>query len=425
MFSTIRRRTSLAAALRVALSAAILAAASAAPAAAQQVYPQTLYWGAGLIDIPVAWTAPLTGDFAINYSNKTFDRGDPGAPKINYNDRQNSQLTMSMSFLGHLETGVAFYSSNPEWGFFGQATVVNQDQLRDRGGLMKWIPSLAVGARNVGPYGHIDRFGAGYKLCPPQGGPGCPTTEPGSPNYRHIADNLHQSFDTKNTIYGVATEAFSLSDIRAGWPSTGLSFSVGYGNGLFKDHGDLDAGLYASHDNGGLFWGLKTDFSPARLTTVSLMFEDNSWDYNVGATVDYRGIKAGLYLTELGSGSARRDTAPGLLYHYQKFAFTVGWQSNIFALLRGDFLRGRVAELERRREALLAEINERQQRIAALENEINRYEAQNLLELEQRRAEAEAQLRAEREALQRLQERLQAIERQNPPANPPAKPPRR
>ena len=64
------------------------------------------------------------------------------------------------------------------------------------------------------------------------------------------------------------------------------------------------------------------------------------------------------------------------------------------------------------RQALLAEIQERQQRIAALELEINRYEAQNLLELEQRRAQAEAELRAEREALQRLEDRLKRVETQ-------------
>ena len=103
------------------------------------------------------------------------------------------------------------------------------------------------------------------------------------------------------------------------------------------------------------------------------------------------------------------------LYNYSKVAFTVGWQSNIFALLRGDFLQNRAAELERQRQGLLAEIAKRQQRIAALELEINRYEAQNLLELEQRRAQAESELRAEREALRRLEERLRRVEQQAPP----------
>jgi hypothetical protein len=53
--------------------------------------------------------------------------------------------------------------------------------------------------------------------------------------------------------------------------------------------------------------------------------------------------------------------------------------------------------------------------VQALELEINRLEAQNLLELEQRRVEAEAQLRSEREALQRLEERLKVLEGRNPP----------
>ena len=42
-------------------------------------------------------------------------------------------------------------------------------------------------------------------------------------------------------------------------------------------------------------------------------------------------------------------------------------------------------------------------------------EAQNLLELEQRRAQAEQELRAEREALQRLEERLRRLEQNTPP----------
>ncbi len=132
--------------------------------------------------------------------------------------------------------------------------------------------------------------------------------------------------------------------------------------------------------------------------------------------MEYRGLRAGAYLTELTAGSAE-DNAVGsdVYYNYTKFAFTLGWQSNIFALLRGDFLQGRVAELERQREGMLAEMNARQERIQSLELEINRLEAQNLLELEQRRVEAEAQLRAEREALERLEERLRMLEQRQPP----------
>jgi hypothetical protein len=381
----------------VVIAAAVGLAALARPLAAQQTYPQTLYWGAGLIDIPVAWVAPLSGDFALNYSGKTFEKGDQTITKINYNDQLNSQLTFSVSVFGRVEAGVAFYSSNPEYGFFGQALVINEEDYRGRPG--GWfIPSIAFGVRGIGPYGQIDRFGIGYSLLPP---------DPGSPNYRHVADSIHESFDTSPTVYGVGTKSFSLADIRSGWPDVNLSISVGYGNGLFSDDGEL-GDAYAKNSTGGLFGGLKVDFTPTPNAVLSLMAENNAWDFNVGASLDWRGMRFGLYWTELGAGSAQsadntsEERAARAIYNYSKFAFSLGLQSNIFALLKGDFLRARVTQLERQREVLLAEIQTRQQRIAALELEINRYEAQNLLELEQRRAAAEAELRAEREALRRL-----------------------
>jgi hypothetical protein len=394
----------------VVIAAAVGLAALARPLAAQQTYPQTLYWGAGLIDIPVAWVAPLSGDFALNYSGKTFEKGDQTITKINYNDQLNSQLTFSVSVFGRVEAGVAFYSSNPEYGFFGQALVINEEDYRGRPG--GWfIPSIAFGVRGIGPYGQIDRFGIGYSLLPP---------DPGSPNYRHVADSIHESFDTSPTVYGVGTKSFSLADIRSGWPDVNLSISVGYGNGLFSDDGEL-GDAYAKNSTGGLFGGLKVDFTPTPNAVLSLMAENNAWDFNVGASLDWRGMRFGLYWTELGAGSAQsadntsEERAARAIYNYSKFAFSLGLQSNIFALLKGDFLRARVTQLERQREVLLAEIQTRQQRIAALELEINRYEAQNLLELEQRRAAAEAELRAEREALRRLEERLERIERGAPP----------
>ena len=66
-------------------------------AAGQQEFPQTLYWGSGLIDIPVAWAMPLSGDFALGYSGKRF-RTDPVTTRLNYDDRMNSQFTFSTAF---------------------------------------------------------------------------------------------------------------------------------------------------------------------------------------------------------------------------------------------------------------------------------------------------------------------------------------
>ena len=404
---------------RAAWAAVLFAASTAAahPAQAQQEYPATLYWDSGLIDIPTAWVAPLSGDFALNYSGKRFEPDPQSTEKLNYSGRLNSQLTFSMAFAGRAEVGVAAYSSNPEAGGFARALLLREDDFRRQGGAAKWfIPSLAVGVRNVGPFKRIDRFGTGYDLIAP---------DATNPNARHVADALHQDFSTANSFYGVATKTIALTDIRPTWPDVSFGLTVGMGNGLFSNHGSIPRGDYAKNATGGLFYGIKTDFAPTPNLTLSLMGENNAWDFNIGASAVYRGLRAGLYVTELGAGSANVDPLQPqtTFYNYQKVAFTLGWQSNIFALLRGDFLQSRVARLERTRNELLAEITNRQQRIASLELELNRYEAQNLLELEQRRQQAEAELRQEREALRRLEERLRRVESQNP-QNPP-RPPQR
>ena len=404
--------------LRVSRAALVVAAASLVTArsvGAQQDYPQTLYWGAGLIDIPVAWVAPLSGDFTMNYAGKIF-RVDASKPKLNYNDKINSELTFSMSAFGRLEVGIAAFSSNPEQGFFATGLLLREDDFRRRGGAGRFLPSIGVGVRNVGPYKRIDRFGIGYDLLPPNGL---------DPDATHVADSLHARFNTANTVFGVATKGFSLSEIRPNWPDLNLSFTAGYGNGLFKEDGGLGK-RYSGHSTGGLFYGVKSDFAATPNVLVSVMAENNAWDYNLGASVLYRGIRGGLYVTEVAGSKSTSgvDDPATALYNYSKVAFVVGWQSNIFALLRGDFLSSRAALLERQRQELLAEITRRQQRIAALELEINRYEAQNLLELEQRRAQAEAELRQEREALKRLEDRLKRVEQQNPttPTTPPPTP---
>jgi hypothetical protein len=199
-----------------------------------------------------------------------------------------------------------------------------------------------------------------------------------------------------------------------------LAATVGYGNGLFKDDGGLGS-LYAKHATGGYFYGLKTEFHPTGNFSMSVMAENNAWDYNVGTSLNYRGIRGGIYITELGAGKAQPDSSrPGSgIYNYSKVAFTLAWQSNVFALLRGNFLQSRASVLERQRQTLVAMIAQRQQRIAALELEVNRYEAQNLLELEQKRAQAEAELQQERESLQRLEERLRRIEAEQGQTSPP------
>lgn len=389
-------RWSIVAAVTIALGAA------SSDASAQQEFPQSLYWGSGLIDIPVAWASPITGDFAISYSGKRF-RLDPIATKLDYSDRLNSQFTASASLFGRLEGGVAFFSSNPEYGFFVRGVLVREEDLAARGGMLSWLPAVAVGARNLGKYSHIDRFGIGYRLLPPT---------PDEPDATHEPDSLHLGFDTAPTLYAVATKSVTLSQLNERWPGVGVSLTLGVGNGLFSDNGGLGA-AYASNATGGLFYGATVDIPASPDLRFTLLAENNAWDFNVGAAAAYRGIRAGVYVTELGAGSGSGSAlAPQGFYSYRKVAFTLGWQSNVLALLRGDFLQKRADRLARERDQLLADIGARQRRVAALEIELDRYEAQNLLELEQRRAAAEVQLRQEREALRRLEDRLKRVEQQ-------------
>lgn len=398
-------------AVRFGVAAVGLAMAWGSALPAQQVYPQALNWGSGLVDIPVAWVAPVSGDFAATYSGR-FLQQDPELTKLSWSTRVNQKLALSMAGWGRLDVGFAAYSENPEYGFFGKALLLNENDVAES--FAHWfMPSVAVGIRNVGPYSHIDRFGSGYALLPSQDGTG---------NMQHQPDSLHRNFSTANTMYGVASKTWSLRQFRATMPDIDLGLTVGYGNGLFKDDGGLGS-AYAHHATGGLFYGANMNFTPSPHLTLTVMGENNAWDYNAGVSLLYRGLRAGMYVTQIGAGSAP-TFAPGRFSgDYQKVAFAVGWQSNIFALLHGDFLQRKESALLSLRQGLLAEIATRQQRIAALELEINRYEAQGLLDLEQRRAAAEVQLREERASLERLEDRLRRVEQQLPPDTTPTKPP--
>jgi hypothetical protein len=397
----------------VAQLAAFTALAAAAPRAhAQQSYPQTLYWGAGLIDIPVAWVAPVSGDFAISFSGQTFNSA-VASPQLAALDGFNTNGAFSLSLFGRAEIGLAIYSDNPEWGVFASGLILDEENYRIRTGASHWIPSVAIGLRNVGPYTHVDRYTIGYELVP---GP------PAGPAVDHQADSLHMNFKTAMTVYGVVTKSFALNEIKSNWGRTNVSVSLGYGNGLFSDDGGLGT-LYSNQSTGGIFGGVKVDLYPNKSSVLSFMLEQNGWQWNIGGTYDWRGLRLGLYWMNLAPGAVDTGAAASL-YNYSKFAMSLSWQSNVLGVVQGDFLKQQQEQLTKQVTLLNQEIASRQQRIASLELEIQRYEAQNLLELEQRRASAEQALRQEKEALRQLEERLQKLEQNAPPPAAPAKPPR-
>ena len=169
-------------------------------AGAQQYYPQTLYFGEGLIDIPVAWISPVSGDFALSFSGVTF-RNTAASPQYGALNGLNTNGAAEFSFFGRVGIGIAFYSDNPEWGFFFSGLLLDQEQFRHKTGSIRWMPSVAVGLRNVGPYDHIDRYTIGYDL----------TRNPATGTITDQLDTLHHGFQTAETFYGVVTKSFALA----------------------------------------------------------------------------------------------------------------------------------------------------------------------------------------------------------------------
>ena len=349
----------------------------------------------------------MSGDFALSLSGQTFNSAQ-ASPQLAALDGLNTNGALALSFWGRLEVGFAIYSDNPEWGFFASGLVLNEEDYRAKSGADHWMPSISARRAERRPVHARGPLHDRLRALP---GP------PGGPQVQHEPDSLHQNFKTAMTLYGVITKSFQLHEIKNSWGRTNLSVSLGFGNGLFSDNGGLGK-EYSNQSTGGFFGGLKVDTYPNANSTLSFMVEQNAWQWNIGANYDWRGLRLGLYWMNLFPGAA--DTgAAAQLYNYSKFAFALSWSSNVLGVVQGDFLQQQETQLTRQVEALQKEIGVRQQKIASLQLEIQRYEAQNLLELEQRRAAAEQALRQEKDALKQLEDRLQKLEQNAPPAKPP------
>ena len=92
----------------------------------------------------------------------------------------------------------------------------------------------------------------------------------------------------------------------------------------------------------------------------------------------------------------------------------------MFDVARGVILRTRITDLTREQQRLRLDIAERNRRIAGLEVTLRRAQAGELTDIARRRAELEAQINEDREAIRRATERLNEIERSGrPPVSPP------
>jgi hypothetical protein len=393
------------------IAAAVVASVSGATSIGAQQgsdpYPATLHYGTGLINIPVAWVSPSSGDGWFNISGKRIQYYGPA--DATFATQFNTNVSLDTHWAKRFSVGVSAYSQNPEWGFFGQALLLRDNQVG-------FLPGIAVGFRNLGKYKHEERFLIGHDI----------RLDPVSGEYEEVV--VDTDYDTSPTFYGVATKDFALSGVNGRLPSAAMSLSVGYGNGLFSDDGD-NGDLY--NDKGtivtGMFLGARFVAHPTLNSTLTILAENDAWDWNAGAVFNYRGLSAGLYGTELEEGGKDKDV--GQIYNYTKINFALGYSGNVFDVARGVILRTRITDLTREQQRLRMDIAERNRRIAQLEVTLRRAQAGELSDIARRRAELEAQISEDREAIRRATERLNEIERTGgrvpPPSTtpPPSSPP--
>jgi len=377
----------------------LLASAASAqdvPTPQRTPYPATIQFGTGLINIPVAWVSPRNADMWLNTSGKTIEHY-IDADAMNWATKWNTNISMDTHWMGRFSVGAAAYSQNPEWGFFGQVMLLREEQF---GGA---VPSVAIGVRNIGPYDHSDRLLIAHDI------------QLQGVEYEEEVGPFFSEMKTTPTLYAVATKEF-------GSPlGTSGSFSVGWGNGIFSDDGGLgDEYNMKGTLVEGLFLGGRASFHPTLNSTLTVMAENDAWDWNAGVLFDWRGINVGLYGTELEEGS--RDPAKcGLcrVYNYRKWNVSLGYSGNLIDISRGIILRTRVTDLTREQYRLRAEIANRERRIRALEVALRRAQAGELADIARRREELERQIQEERDAIRRAEERLQNIERRPPQQTPP------
>ena len=395
--------------LRGACAAALLAAAASSTAAAQQGdrYPATIQFGTGLVTIPVAWVSPNNTDAWLNTSGRYTPTFPDSPVKQGFASLWNTNIAVDVHLLQRFSVGVAAYDQNIDFGFFGQALLLRDNQFSG-------MPAIAVGFRNLGNCKIEDRMLLGCDVVATADG------------YKRVEFDRYKNLKSRPTLYAVATKDFAFGSPTGRMPQSSLGLTLGYGNGLFSDDGGLgkqynDKGQIAK----GLFLGGRYVTHPTLNTSLTVLAENDGWDYNAGIVGDWRGISLGLYGSELEEGG-RENFAEGFnLYNYTKFNVSLGYSGNIVDISRGVLLRSRITELTREQQRLRAEIAARERRIRGLEDALRKAQAGELADIARRRQALEAELQAERDAIRRANERLRDLQsgRPTPPPPPPSNPP--
>ncbi|MGB1657694.1 MAG: hypothetical protein ACPHO4_10085 [Longimicrobiales bacterium] len=277
--------------------------------------PSTQRYGSGLLDIPVSSVRPhlaVTTTFSGFWTSlgRRIEVDEAGQPAGFGPGRSDffGDISTSVGLFDRAEVGVAIQSLNDAteggdiWGLFGRVRL--------------WEPidqglGFAVGGR--------------YLTSPSFGGPGFSGGTEYAPGRLGFPDERLRAtytggerLDTNLSLYSVATAY--LRGYDGGFlPENDLTFTLGYGGGMFGGGGGLD--FYAPGTNNGWFFGTAVHMSAGERSQVTVMAEHNGFDINLGAQVDWNGLRVGV------QGLALNHDWPtdGQFSEYQKpkFGFTL------------------------------------------------------------------------------------------------------
>lgn len=343
-------------------------------------YTPTLTFGTGLINAPAAWVSPSHGDIWISTSARGFNQGTL-SPRPN-GSIWDLTLTADAHLFGRLSLGGSIYGTNNQQVGAHAALLLYRQQPD-----VKWLPSVAVGVRNVGASGRQDRYVTGVK---------------------RVVDVLPASqqgakalIDGSPSVYGVATREFS-------WDGGTLGLTAGYGTGLFRNDGGMDtvynkSGTLAA----GVFVGSRLAVPLSKTSTMSLLLENDGWDWNAGVVFTSGPLTIGLMATELEETKGIPDNEP--LANWTKTNLIFGYTGSIPEIIRGSRQRAEAVELELEARRLRREVAQRDLRMRELNAQIARARLRADAEALAQRAALEKALEQEREAAKRAADRLQQV----------------
>lgn len=373
----------------------LLLAAVGVPAVAQDgrrvtpPYAPTLTFGTGLVTIPVAWLSSGNGDLFSTMSVRNIGPG----PSASSADDGSWDATQSLDahFYKRFSVGISLYGTKEQqFGLSGQVLAWHQTAE-------SWLPSVAVGVRNLGSSRYQDRFVTGQRRAMDVYG------DTGKRGDRGVIKGAP-------TLYGVATREMAIGSRAA------ASFSAGWGTGLFREDGNLDT-IYNKKGTivPGLFFGGRVVLPIGSSGQLSLMGDNNGFDWNIGANYTLGFLSFGAYMTEVESGASKAPaTYTGKLANYSKLAITVSYNASLPGIFLGSRQRAEAADAQLELRRLAQEVAQRRATtralVAALDRAANAADAAT----KGQQSALERQLEAERLALKAAAERLEALQKKPP-----------